>query len=199
MTIEIPDIYSRQVNSILSKLPQTPFVVDVVGKAIQISCDENKNNEKFLSRLLFVADKVAKYTGECSSPVSYKYALIASILLAGIPQDKYAVIDTTSNTVSTAVKLITDFIYTDSFKEKWIILNQIAKHDSDLLYVVFCYINAEIENILAQDGIGLMDRVILTGYAYIEVSLRKSAITVPNRQYTEYNHFMSLMMKKVNF
>ena len=89
MAIEIPDIYSRQVNSILSKLPQTPFVVDVVGKAIQISCDENRNNEKFLSRLLFVADKVAKYTGECSSPVSYKYALIASILLAGIRKTYY--------------------------------------------------------------------------------------------------------------
>ena len=35
--------------------------------------------------------------------------------------------------------------------------------------------------------------------AYIEVSLRKSAITIPNRQYDLYNKFMSLVMKKIDF
>ena len=37
MAINIDKKYVKQVNSIMSKLPQNPFIIDVVGKAIEIS------------------------------------------------------------------------------------------------------------------------------------------------------------------
>ena len=98
MAIKIDEQYVKQVNSIMSKLPQNPFIVDVVGKAIEISY-KNRDISKEYSVVLELADKVAEYTTANSSTTSYKYALIAAILLAGVPSEEYEVIDTASGTV----------------------------------------------------------------------------------------------------
>ena len=201
MAIKIDEQYVKQVNSIMSKLPQNPFIVDVVGKAIEISY-KNRDVNKEYSVVLELADKVAEYTTANSSTTSYKYALIAAILLAGVPSEEYEVIDTASGTVKDYVEAFTAFAFADGYKKTWLELNNLIKKDSDLLYLALLVMVNNIEVILKlenEEGSTTKDKYDLAGMAYIEVSLRKSAITVPNRQYDLYNKFMSLVMKKIDF
>ena len=201
MAIKIDEQYVKQVNSIMSKLPQNPFIVDVVGKAIEISY-KNRDISKEYSVVLELADKVAEYTTANSSTTSYKYALIAAILLAGVPSEEYEVIDTASGTVKDYVEAFTAFAFADGYKKTWLELNSLVKKDSDLLYLALLVMVNNIEIILKlenEEGPTTKDKYDLAGMAYIEVSLRKSAITIPNRQYDLYNKFMSLVMKKIDF
>ena len=201
MAIKIDEQYIKQVNSIMSKLPQNPFIVDVVGKAIEISY-KNRDVNKDYSVVLELADKVAEYTTANSSTTSYKYALIAAILLAGVPSEEYEVIDTASGTVKDYVEAFTAFAFADGYKKTWLELNNLVKKDSDLLYLALLVMVNNIEIILKhenEEGPTTKDKYDLAGMAYIEVSLRKSAITIPNRQYDLYNKFMSLVMKKIDF
>ena len=201
MAIKIDEQYVKQVNSIMSKLPQNPFIVDVVGKAIEISY-KNRDIGKDYSVVLELADKVAEYTTANSSTTSYKYALIAAILLAGVPSEEYEVIDTASGTVKEYVEAFTAFAFADGYKKTWLELNNLIKKDSDLLYLALLVMVNNIEVILKlenEEGPTTKDKYDLAGMAYIEVSLRKSAITIPNRQYELYNKFMSLVMKKIDF
>ena len=201
MAIKIDEQYVKQVNSIMSKLPQNPFIVDVVGKAIEISY-RNRDISKDYSVVLELADKVAEYTTANSSTTSYKYALIAAILLAGVPSEEYDVIDTASGTVKDYVEAFTAFAFADGYKKTWLELNNLIKKDSDLLYLALLVMVNNIEVILKlenEEGPTTKDKYDLAGMAYIEVSLRKSAITIPNRQYELYNKFMSLVMKKIDF
>ena len=201
MAIKIDEQYVKQVNSIMSKLPQNPFIVDVVGKAIEISY-KNRDINKEYSVVLELADKVAEYTTANSSTTSYKYALIAAILLAGVPSEEYEVIDTASGTVKDYVEAFTAFAFADGYKKTWLELNNLVKKDSDLLYLALLVMVNNIEIILKhenEEGPTTKDKYDLAGMAYIEVSLRKSAITIPNRQYDLYNKFMSLVMKKIDF
>ena len=201
MAIKIDEQYVKQVNSIMSKLPQNPFIVDVVGKAIEISY-KNRDINKEYSVVLELADKVVEYTTANSSTTSYKYALIAAILLAGVPSEEYEIIDTASGTVKDYVEAFTAFTFADGYKKTWLELNNLIKKDSDLLYLALLVMVNNIEVILKlenEEGPTTKDKYDLAGMAYIEVSLRKSAITVPNRQYDLYNKFMSLVMKKIDF
>ena len=201
MAIKIDEQYVKQVNSIMSKLPQNPFIVDVVGKAIEISY-KNRDINKEYSVVLELADKVAEYTTANSSTTSYKYSLIAAILLAGVPSEEYEVIDTASGTVKDYVEAFTAFAFADGYKKTWLELNNLIKKDSDLLYLALLVMVNNIEVILKlenEEGPTTKDKYDLAGMAYIEVSLRKSAITIPNRQYDLYNKFMSLVMKKIDF
>ena len=201
MAIKIDEQYVKQVNSIMSKLPQNPFIVDVVGKAIEISY-KNRDINKEYSVVLELADMVAEYTTANSSTTSYKYALIAAILLAGVPSEEYEVIDTASGTVKDYVEAFTAFAFADGYKKTWLELNNLIKKDSDLLYLALLVMVNNIEVILKlenEEGPTTKDKYDLAGMAYIEVSLRKSAITIPNRQYELYNKFMSLVMKKIDF
>ena len=201
MAIKIDEQYVKQVNSIMSKLPQNPFIVDVVGKAIEISY-KNRDVDKDYSVVLELADKVTEYTTANSSTTSYKYSLIAAILLAGVPSEEYEVIDTASGTVKDYVEAFTAFAFADGYKKTWLELNNLVKKDSDLLYLALLVMVNNIEIILKlenEEGPTTKDKYDLAGMAYIEVSLRKSAITIPNRQYDLYNKFMSLVMKKIDF
>ena len=201
MAIKIDEQYVKQVNSIMSKLPQNPFIVDVVGKAIEISF-KNRDVNKDYSVVLELADKAAEYTTANSSTTSYKYALIAAILLAGVPSEEYEVIDTASGTVKDYVEAFTAFAFANGYKKTWLELNNLIKKDSDLLYLALLVMVNNIEVILKlenEEGPTTKDKYDLAGMAYIEVSLRKSAITIPNRQYELYNKFMSLVMKKIDF
>ena len=185
----------------MSKLPQTPFIIDVIGKAIEISY-KNRNIDKDYSVVLDLAEKTADYVTANSSSTSYKYSLIAAILLAGVPYSEYEIIDTASGTVKDYVEAFTAFAFADGYKKTWIELNNLVKKDSDLLYLALLVMVNNIEVILKfenEEGPTTKDKYDLAGMAYIEVSLRKSAITIPNRQYELYNKFMSLVMKKIEF
>lgn len=198
MAIKIDEKYTKQVNSIMSKLPQNPFIIDVVGKAIEIGYENHPNKEDF-GTILTMAEKITAYTSEYSSATSYKYGLIASILLAGVPYEKYESIDTASGIVKEYVELVTSFAFNSGWKDAWMQLNKLVQKDSDLLYVALVILITNLEDILSHEKLSIEDRYCLAGMGYLEASLRKSAITVPNRQYNLYNNFMTMIMKKAHF
>ena len=198
MAIKIDEKYMKQVNSIMSKLPQNPFIIDVVGKAIEI-CAKYTPYTDNLDSVLELADATTEYVSKYSSATSYKYALIVAPLLVDIPYDKYEVIDTASGTVKEYVEAFSDLILADGWKNTWIQLNNLVKKDPDLLYPALYNMVQLLEIMTKQETLSINDKYQLAGMAYIEVSLRKSAITIPNRQYELYNKFMGLIMKKAQF
>ena len=44
-------------------------------------------------------------------------------------------LDTASGTVRESVELVSKFEFNDGYKDMWLTLNEIAKKDTDLLYV----------------------------------------------------------------
>lgn len=194
MTLAIDEKYTKQVNSIMAKLPQNPFIIDLIGKGIEIS--ERYNIENFDFRLK-LADKAVEFVSKISKPNFYKYHIILSVLLSGVPAEDYEMLDTASGTVKESVELISKFEFNDGYKDMWITLNEIAKKDTDLLYIALLLMTGLAEVAIGDESIA--GSYVLAGLAYLEVSLRKSAITIPNNQYELYNQFMNLMMKKAKF
>lgn len=196
MALNIDERYLPQVNELMSKLPQNPFVVDIIGKAIEIG---EANTKADYMEALKIATKVAEYISDKSSSTMYKYSIIAAVLLAGVEPEKYTAIDTASGTVREYTELFTAFVKNSGWKDAWMQLNKIAQKDMDLFYAALIVMIVNLEDIIAREEIDIAGKYVLAGIAYIEASLRKSAITVPNRMYPDYNHFMTLVMKKADF
>lgn len=198
MALNIDEKYTKQVNSIMSKLPQNPFIIDVVGKAIEISYNFHRDDDK-MEGILNNTIQIVDFVNDISTPTRYKYHIIAANLLVGVPEKEYEVIDTASGVVADSVKLVTAALNNTGFKDLWVQMNTISQRDMDLMYVVLGNLTSLLECLIAKEHLELADRYILAGLAYIEVSLRKSAITIPNKQYPVYNKFMSILMKNASF
>lgn len=196
MALKIQEKYLPQVNELMSKLPQNPFIVDLIGKAIEI-CESNSKAD--YTETLKIATKVAEYISDKNGSPLYKYQVIAAVLLVGVEPEKYTAIDTASGVVREYTELFTAFVKNSGWKDAWVQLNKIAQKDMDLFYAALIVMTVNLEDIIAREEIDMAGKYILAGIAYIEVSLRKSAITVPNRMYPDYNHFMTLVMKKADF
>lgn len=196
MALKIQEKYLPQVNELMSKLPQNPFIVDLIGKAIEI-CGSNSKAD--YTETLKIATKVAEYISDKNGSPLYKYQVIAAVLLVGVEPEKYTAIDTASGVVREYTELFTAFVKNSGWKDAWVQLNKIAQKDMDLFYAALIVMTVNLEDIIAREEIDMAGKYILAGIAYIEVSLRKSAITVPNRMYPDYNHFMTLVMKKADF
>ena len=198
MALNIDEKYTKQVNSIMSKLPQNPFIIDVVGKAIEISYNFHRDDDK-MEGILNNTIQIVDFVNDISTPTRYKYHIIAANLLVGAPEKEYEVIDTASGVVADSVKLVTAALNNTGFKDLWVQMNTISQRDMDLMYVVLVNLTSLLECLISKEHLELADRYILAGLAYIEVSLRKSAITIPNKQYPVYNKFMSILMKNASF
>ena len=198
MALNIDEKYTKQVNSIMSKLPQNPFIIDVVGKAIEISYNFYRDDDK-MEGILNNTIQIVDFVNDISTPTRYKYHIIAANLLVGVPEKEYEVIDTASGVVADSVKLVTAALNNTGFKDLWVQMNTISQRDMDLMYVVLVNLTSLLECLISKEHLELADRYILAGLAYIEVSLRKSAITIPNKQYPVYNKFMSILMKNASF
>ena len=86
MAIKIDEQYVKQVNSIMSKLPQNPFIVDVVGKAIEISF-KNRDVNKDYSVVLELADKVAEFA-QLYTQQAYMRPLCCVTMIFAIDDEK---------------------------------------------------------------------------------------------------------------
>ena len=181
MALNIDEKYTKQVNSIMSKLPQNPFIIDVVGKAIEISYNFHRDDDK-MEGILNNTIQIVDFVNDISTPTRYKYHIIAANLLVGVSEKEYEVIDTASGVVADSVKLVTAALNNTGFKDLWVQMNTISQRDMDLMYVVLVNLTSLLECLISKEHLELADRYILAGLAYIEVSLRKSAITIPNKQ-----------------
>lgn len=202
MKCNIPKEYQPKINSIMAEVPQSPFVIDILGRAVDICYETYKDNLDKFGDLLDLAIETAKFLSEGKSEASqtlFKYHLVAACLLVGVPADKYTTLDTASGTVKDATTLLTGIIFNNGWKQTWLTVNEIVKYDMDLLYPVLIVLKDAADKVASNENPTVTDKYILAGLAYLEVSLRTSNITVPNKMYPTYNKFMNIMMKKADF
>lgn len=194
MAIQIPDQYAQKINELLSHVPNNPYVIDVIGKAVEISYLYPGFAEK-----LDIAIEAAKFASKVSEPLYYAIYLVQAPLVACINPAEYASLDTASGTLTSAASIITQFLTTTSFKERWNIMFKTAKDSPNLLAIILMHMNQDLEQLLAKETKTAEDMVLITGLGYLECCLRKSEINITNAVYPYKNTFMNLVLKKADF
>jgi hypothetical protein len=197
----LPEIYTTRMNELMSKLPNNPFVIDIIGKAAEISytvAEEANTVEDFDSKLS-AATTVADYATKTSQPNFYKYALIAGTLLIGVAPEAYTVVDTTSGTVRNTAQRLTDILNADTWFTKCKLMNDLAADNIENmvpLLVVFSNIVEELTNKGNAGDLTIEDRYILLGMAYVETHIKVSGkFNINNDIYPYHNRFMGLIYK----
>lgn len=194
--LNIPEEFTQKVNSIMLNVPQSPFIVDVIGKAIELAYEHTPAT---FDEKLDTAIDVVTYVNQNSNPNFYKYNIIVAVLLMGVPTDAYTTLDTASGTVKEATEKLTAFVENKGWKDAWVKLNDIYKYDTDLFYVAMAIVVRNANELIAKETPTASDKYMLAGLGYLEVSLRKSAIEIPNNVYPVYNKFIALMVNKADF
>lgn len=194
--MSIPTEYSAQVNEVLSKLPNNPFVIDVIGKAIDVAYEHTEDPEDFECKLA-VAAKVADYAVKTSPVNFFKYHLIAAALLVTISPEDYASLDTASGTIKKTATQLTEILDSPSWSDKWALTSKMARGDIDDLAVLLIILTSIIEGLNERAEareLEIPERYLLLGIAYLEVCLRKASFEITNDVYPIYNNFMALVL-----
>lgn len=190
--VKAPKDFTNDINTAMAMLPANPFVVDIIGRAFQIAA--TNHTEEDFDDLVKIAPKVIDYAIKTSAEGYFKYQLVAGFLLAGVQPSLYEVMDQSGN-IKAAADAIASFIFANGWKERWVALFNAAKDNRDYAFVLINLLNHTAEQAMANNDIPS-----LLGLAYIEVSLRKSAIDLSDEcTYPIYNHFMGIMQNKANF
>lgn len=201
MTLKtIPEELQPAVNTLLSTVPQTPFVIDLVGRAVELCYKYSPDN---FNVLIDIATKTANFLTDGKEVVQtlYKYHIVAAVLLVEVPTAKFETLDTVSGTLKEATNLLKGLVFNNSWKSAWMTFNEIVKFDTDLIYPSLEFlIHCAQEAMSEEDGRETLEKKsILTGLAYVEASIRTANIQIPNKIYPTYNKFMSIMMKQATF
>lgn len=192
MTFEVPEKYSDTVQKIMSNLPTSQFIIDLVGEAIQIAL--NHFDDKDVERRLDVALKMSAYAKEVSQPLYFLTHLVNAPLVAGLEVSEISKIDTASGTLAKAIIPLGAFLTSDSFKAKWTALFNLSKVDKDVLAAAFLFAKEDVEA-------GMLDKDLykLAGYGYIEVNIRQSGMFINHTVRKFYNEFAAIILNKAKF
>lgn len=194
MAIQIPDKYAPKINELLSHVPNNPYVIDLIGKSLEISYLYPGFEEK-----LDVAIEASKFATKVSEPLYYAVYLVQAPLLSCINPAEYTSLDTASGTLYKAASVLTNFLTTESFKERWNIMYTTGKENPNLLGLLLIHLNQDTEQLINKEEKTAEDRILLTGMGYLECCLRKSDINIINNVYPYKNTFMNLVLKKAEF
>ena len=199
MAVNLPEEYTQQVNSIFTSLPAVPFVIDMIGRAMEI-CYTEQSKEDFEERMKLLPALI-EYTNKTSRPNYFKYRIPISILLAGIAPEKWTVLDTADGTVTATVGRLTDFLNAPGWKKKWVALFDAAQESIDNLFIILTVMMsyAEAASLRLKKDHNLTDLNLLLGLGYLEVCLRKTSINISNDVFPLYNKFMAFMLNKVDY
>lgn len=182
-------------SQIMAEVPANPFVIDIMGKAIELAYAHYDRAE--YDSIMKVLPEVVKYATETSAQGYFKYYLPIGLLLAGVPANQWAELETASGTVTKTVEALKSFIHATGWKKKFLALYTATNADVDYLFVIMTLLLHHAETAVEDENI-----TDILGLAYIEVSLRKSALDGQlnnNRIFPVYNKFMSLLLNKAEF
>lgn len=192
MTFEIPEQYDTLVQKIMSNLPTSQFVIDLIGEGIQICV--NKFDEKEVERRLEIAKKMSDYAKEVSQPMYFMTHLVLAPLVAGLEAAEVSKLDTASGVLAKAIAPLGVFVTGNGFKTKWQALFNLASVDKDVMAAAFMFAKADVEKAMREG-----DLYTITGYAYIEVNIRQSGMFVNHTVRKFYNEFASLVLNTAKF
>lgn len=192
MTFEIPEQYDTLVQKIMSNLPTSQFVIDLIGEGIQICV--NKFDEKEVERRLEIAKKMSDYAKEVSQPMYFMTHLVLAPLVAGLEAAEVSKLDTASGVLAKAIAPLGVFVTGNGFKTKWQALFNLASVDKDVMAAAFMFAKADVEKAMREG-----DLYTIAGYAYIEVNIRQSGMFVNHTVRKFYNEFASLVLNTAKF
>ena len=171
---------------ILEKLPQTNFVVDQVGLAMQIAREALAESD--YTKTLKVTARIADYASKVSEVGFYKYPLIVASLLADVPNidEKIVPFKSASGAVEAAVaktRVSEEMIQKKGcFKALCLHLVPLSKENQDYFACMLCHILEDLEDLTAgmkeagvKSPITPSDYVTILGYSYVMNCVYSSA------------------------
>lgn len=197
-------------SSILAEVPQIPFIIDQVDKAIDWCIAAH--DEGVVYRILSTSADVAKYIKEISDPNFYKtHLLIASLIgdIEGVLEDeKFSIFRTASHAVENTIKeVIIDPKLTEErgcFNALNIWLTQLSKKDENAFVVVLYGILHDLKEIIeglkevsSKAPITPQNYITVLGYAYVMSNLRMANLKLLDRTKVLINEIEVLLNNDV--
>ena len=177
--------------SIIAELPQVPFVIDQVDKAIDWCIDEH--DDGIIVRVLNTSLDVAKYVKSISDPNFYKTHLVIASLIGDIPNvledEKFNIFKTASGAVEKAIKkVIVDKTLTKErgcFNALNIWLTKLAREDEEAFVVMLYGIMSDLKDLTAglkeagvKTPVTPQNYITVLGYAYVLSNLRMAGLNL---------------------
>jgi hypothetical protein len=198
--------------SILTELPQIPYVIDQVGEAFAWLKEDLEEGE--YNRVLEQAWEVTNYAKSISDPNFFKIHLILGSMISEIPNalsnPKFAKFDTASKaTENTVKKLIVDSKEVEKYgniKALLLKLIPLAKEDESCFAVSLISIKQHLKEILkgmkpvgVKTPITSEDYVVVLGYALIMANIRMANIKMLDSTYQIFNNIEILLNTEFNY
>lgn len=192
MAFTIDEKYESITQKIMSNLPTSQFVVDLVGEAIQTAIQHFEGFE--LDTRLDVAYKMSVYAKEVSQPMYFMTHLVLAPLLAGLEGSEVSRLDTASGALTKALAPLSTFVAGKTFKQKWKALFNLSTVDKDVMAAALMFAKAYVEKAFKEK-----DFYTLAGYGYLEVNIRQSGMFINHTVRKYYNEFASLVLNKYEY
>ena len=178
-------------SAILAEVPQIPFLIDQVDKAITW-CIEG-HDDGVVNKLLSTAVEVARYVKEVSDLNFYKTHLVVAALIGdieGVTEDpQFNIYRTASHAVENSIKKITIdpalIAERGCFNALNIWLTDLAKKDEHAFVVMLYGILSDLEEIVealkavdSKNPITPQNYITVLGYAYVMANLRMANLNL---------------------
>ena len=192
MTFTIDEKYETITQKIMSNLPTSQFVVDLVGEAIQTAIKHFDGKD--LETRLDIALKMSEYAKEVSQPMFFMSHLVIAPLAAGLEVNEIERLSTASGALQKAIIPLGSFVTGKTFKQKWKALFNLSTADKDVLAAALMFAKADVERALEEK-----DLYTLAGYGYIEVNIRQSGMFINHTVRKFYNEFANIILYKAEY
>ena len=171
--------------SIIAELPQVPFVIDQVDKAINWCIEAHDSG--IVNRILNTSLDVARYVKKVSDPNFYKTHLLISALIGDIPNvlqdEQFAIFRTASGAVEKTIKkVIVDKKLSEErgcFNALTIWLTQLAREDEEAFVVMLYGVLNDLKDLIAglkevgvKTPVTPQNYITVLGYAYVLSNIR---------------------------
>ena len=196
----IPSMYDAKIQALMGELPTINFVIDLVGKAVDIAYASCGDGEAFIDALE-VATRMARFSKKVSQPNFYNTALVLAPLLIKADEESIKLVDGTSKSVTKYVEGLKSVLFANGYKERWLAMVKFNSVDSYAIGIVLTFYDYILEQILKKPEEQLTDkeRMCILGLGYIEVCMRKSSVTITSEVREIYNNFGNKILHKANF
>lgn len=199
-------------NAILAEIPQIPFIVDQVDKAIDWCIEAH--DKGVVSKVLNTALDVAKYVKLTSDPNFYKTHLVIAVLIGDIEgvftDQKFSIYNTASHAVEDAIKKVV--VDPNLIKERGcfnalnIWLTRLAKEDENAFVVMLYGILQDLKEVLqglkeveSKTPITPQNYITILGYAYVMSNLRMANLPLLDKTRILINEIEILLNNEVIF
>lgn len=201
--------------SIISELPQVPYVIDQVGEALKWA-KETASDEGEYNKILEIAWEVTLYAKKISNPNFFKTHLIIASILAYIPNaisdERFKTFDTASKAVEKALTAITvDPELSEKkgcFKSLLLQLVPLAKENEEYFTLTLIGIKRDLLEIKKgmeflkpeeRTPITPSDYITILGYSLIMSNLRMSNLKLLNTTYEKLNEIEIMLNKDFKY